>query len=271
MAIGTWDDALFRQFRAAKGPRRRLLLERLLIENTPLVKILVDQLCGRGSNTKRGPNRFLGGCQGFREIPWDDAMQCGRMAFLKAAEQFDPAKGKIAGYLKLKIRHELQTFVAYGLRLARVPRGREEHLIPVDLVGEQQELDRLGGSIEDGLIALEGIEPEDVERWQETGEWPETLEEAVQTCAQPEPELPVKPALERFLDEQLVFRTAGRVARAPLWARWERFAIRARAFAPVTLLRTELAARGVRPTTVRVPWSSSPVSGFAGVSLHSAA
>jgi hypothetical protein len=269
--IGKWDPALFTRFRAAKGIRRRHLLEQLLVENTPLIKLLLEQLRG-GKNSGRKGMKVLGGCQGIDELDWDDAMQASRIAFVKAAEAFDPAKGKIAGYLKLKMRHELQTLVTNELRLARVPRGRESELIPVALVGEQQELDRMGGSVEDGLADVEGITAEDVERWGASGEWPETLEEArVQTSARrasAEPEQPADPrsALERFLEEELVRRANARVPKSLVASTYEQFCV---SLSQQPVSREELydSLESTGLTETRMRWRGRPIRALAGATL----
>lgn len=213
---GKWDSELFARYRASAGPRRRMMLGQLLYENEPLIKLLVDQLCGRGSKPRRGARTFMGGCQGFREIPWEDAMQGGRMAFVKACEQFDPSKGKISWYLKNKIRHELQMIVTRELRLVRVSRGRESEIVPVALVGEQAELDVMGGACDAGLVESDDITPEDVERWSASGEWPEDLDEARAQVearralgAEPPPAT-ARPAIETFLVLRAELRPSAR-------------------------------------------------------------
>lgn len=177
MAIGVWDAEKFAAFRASPrgSARRRTLQNELVIENTPLVKVLVDQLCGWHKQTGRTK---LGGCQGFSEIPWEDAYQGGLIALMKALEQFDPSKRKgrdrgskykISRYLLLKIRHELQVIVHSGGQIVRAPReaGIE---VPVALVGEQEVLDGLGGGMQDGIAVVdEFITPQDIERWHRDG------------------------------------------------------------------------------------------------------
>jgi Sigma-70 region 2 len=175
MPVGTFSPELFARFRAAKGTRRRLLLNQLLIENLPLVKTLVDELRGLGKS--KGPQRTAsGGREGFAELEFEDALQGGLLALKKAMEQFDPDRGKITVYLKNKIRHEMQRLVYNGGRTIHIPRAAKRPEIPVALIGEQQELDLLSGGASDGFAEVEGITPEDVARWQESGDWPESLE-----------------------------------------------------------------------------------------------
>lgn len=259
--VGTWDQELFDDYRKARSRvKRRILLGRLLQQNMPLVKVLVDQFVQPSGKSKHGPNLLKGGTEGFTDIPWDDALQQASIAFCKAMDRFDPSKGKLAWYLKVKIRHELQDFMLRGGRTVRIPRKKGVDPVAVELTDDQGALDRWSGGELDGFASIEGITADDVERWDVTGEWPETLEEA-----RPVPEDP-RTALERFLEEQVRFRPAARVARDPLAARWERLTC-----APYAeTLRPALLGRGARDCSVRAPWDGSVVWGLAGVELLAA-
>jgi DNA-directed RNA polymerase specialized sigma subunit len=266
---GKFDETLFRAFRAAKGIERRRLLDQLLWENEPLVKLIVDQLCGRGESKKRNGIRHLGGCQGFRDIPWEDAMQAGLIAMQKALEQFDPAKGRIAGYLKLKARHELQRIVYYGGQTIRVPRGQDAQSPDVALIGDEQILDRLSGGEEDLLGGLE-ITAQDVAEWEESGEWPESLEE-LRASRAPAIAEDTRTAIERFVDTKLAFRPAARLAQVTLDAVRTRFAMQTGDMVSRSALAKALLERPkVREMTVRVRWSPKPVWGWGGVALQPA-
>lgn len=180
--IGTFDPELFRRYRKAKEPEKTRLLEQLFVENRPLIKILLDQFIQPGSaNGKHGPNFLKGGTSGFHEIPWEDGMQEASIAFKKAMEQFDPRKAsapnKIAWYLKVKIRHELQMYMEKGHRLVRVPKDHLDQLPHIGVEGDQEVLDRLGGAEEVGFFGLEGPTEEEVAEWERTGDWPESIEE----------------------------------------------------------------------------------------------
>lgn len=254
--VGTWDQELFDDYRSARSRvKKRILLGRLLEQNLPLVKVLVDQFVQPTGKSKHGPNLLKGGTEGFQDIPWDDAIQQASIAFCKAMDRFDPSKGKLAWYLKLKIRHELQDFVSRGGRTVRIPRKPGIDEVPVELTDDQNALDRWSGGELAGFASVEGIEAEDLERWEATGEWPESLEDL-------EP-LDPRTALERFLEEQVRFRPAARVARDPLAARWERLT----SVPYAETLRPALLERGARDCSVRAPWDGSVVWGLRGVEL----
>lgn len=260
--VGKWNPELFARYRAAKpGPVRRALLNELLRINAPLVKTLVDQLCGRGEVKRKAVK--LGGCQGFRDIPWDDAYQAGCIAFMKAMDRFNPAKGKLPFYLLMKIRYELQVIVSNELRLARVPRGHEADAVTVDLVGEQRELDEMGGSVEAGRIGDEWEGVEDLGGAVVFG-----LGDLV---GAPDNDIAPRPLpLVRFFEERLVFRSSARVALVPLFAQWEQFSIEVGEMGTASQLREALREKGVRRTSVRVCWAPQTVEGFAGVTLRAA-
>jgi hypothetical protein len=195
---------LYDEFRATKdGPQKRHLLNQLLICNEPLARIMVDQMCGRGDGSRRKGYKPMGGCQGFRDLPFEDAMQAGLIALQKALEQFDPSKrldkhGKpnpykpgeefrISGYYKQKLRHELQRLVFYGGSLIRVPRGNGVEQMGVALVGDEQTMDLMSGGYEDAATADSlGITPEMIDEWERTGEWPESLESLRETLRERE-------------------------------------------------------------------------------------
>ena len=195
-------------------------------------------------------------------------MQAGLIALSKALEQFDPSKGRIAGYLKLKLRHELQRLVYYGGQTVRVPRGSEDEAVSVALVGDEQTLDLLSGGAEGLGLLGDDVTPDDVARWEASGDWPDSLEEAqARVVAERER---ARPLLEAFLTDVVVLRRSARVARVPLFATFERFAGSRGAFPCRKSLRAELARREVRGCIVRVDWSPVPVAGFAGVQLQAA-
>lgn len=262
-----FDPELFARYRAATGAAKRTLLDQLVWENEPLMKILVDQLCGRGPARKNGIK--LGGLDGFRDVDWDDAMQCARVAFLKAMDQWRPDGGsRLPYYLLLKIRYEIQCLVQRE-GLARVPRGREDEAFAVDLVGEQQALDELSrGHHEDGLVTSEDFTTEDVERWAETGEWPEDAQTAKVDVARHREiqRLESWNPIEAFLSTQLVFWAEHRTPRQRVFARFDRFLIAHNAVVGRGVLVASLAQRGVRQVSV---WAEgTAVRGFAGVDLR---
>ena len=85
-ATGEWDLDLFQQYRAAKGERKRLIGSRIILDNTPLIKLLLEQLTRRyrpRPGQRLPPAAKMGGCAGFDKIPWDDAMWDFQMAGVK--------------------------------------------------------------------------------------------------------------------------------------------------------------------------------------------
>ena len=124
MTVGAFDPELFARYRKARAgsPLRSALENRLVIENTPLVKTLVDQMLGRGEVKRRG--KFGSQRQAFAAIDWDEAMQAGRIALMKALQGFDPSKSKLSSYLVWKVRYELQCLI-----------GRGKKAVELDLVG----------------------------------------------------------------------------------------------------------------------------------------
>ncbi len=263
MAAGALDLELLGRYRKARGELRRALLGQLVRENTGLIKTLVDQICGRGE-ARRNAVR-LGGCQGFRDIPWDDAFQAGCMAFMKAADQFDPRRGKISFYLLMKIRYELQCIRD---RQGLVRKERDEEGADIAVIGEQAALDALGGSVGPELTADEWEGAEDLGGAVAFGLADGETSATAANDLQPGP--PPKSLLEYFLEEQLHFHSAARQARVPLLARWERAAFDRIVRADPAPLLEALMSKGVRVSRVRVAWAPHPVVGFQGVRLRNA-
>ena len=256
MTVGAFDPELFARYRKARAgsPLRSALENRLVIENTPLVKTLVDQMLGRGEVKRRG--KFGSQRQAFAAIDWDEAMQAGRIALMKALQGFDPSKSKLSSYLVWKVRYELQCLI-----------GRGKKAVELDLVGEQRELDELGGAEETGLAAVEDFTAGDVEAWAESGQWPESLEELREARAAALP-VDARPVLAVFLEEHLVFAPSGRVAASALFGRLE--AVAWPAPPPRAALVEQLRARGCVERRVRTPWSAAS-RGFGGVRLQTSA
>ena len=265
--VGKWDPELFARYRAATGARRRLLADQLIRENEPLIIVLVDQLCGRGTSARK---KKLGGCGGFFAIEFDDAMQAGRLAMAKALDQFDPSKGRIAYYLLQKIRYELQRVETFDLHLARVPRGREGERVGVDLVGESLAMEHLASGDLGGVVDTDLVTPEEVAGWEQSGEWPESLEEHVRSKVPPPPKVlrgPRRPrlSLPQFVSARLRFSRGLRIPRVTLYATFEIETRRS----PDGLAQA-LEEHHVAATKMRVPWAEKPVPAFVGVALTSA-
>ena len=265
--VGKWDPELFARYRAATGAKRRLLGSQLIKENEPLLIVLVDQLRGVGTGARK---KKLGGCGGFFAIEFDDAMQAARIAMAKALDQFDPSKGKIAFYVLNKIRYEMQRIETFDLHLARVPRGRESERAGVDLVGESLAMEMLATGDLGGVVDTDTVTPEDVARWEETGEWPESLDDHVRATTPPPPRVvrgPRRPrlSLPQFVAARLRFSRGLRVPKVTLYATFEIETRRS----PDGLARA-LEEHHVAATKMRVPWAEKPVPAFGGVALTSA-
>jgi hypothetical protein len=300
-ATGEWDVELFHQYRQATGERKRMIGSRIILDNTPLIKLLLEQLTRRyrpKPGQRLPPAAKMGGCAGFDKIPWDDAMQAGRIALMKAMESYDPvkSKGRIGFYLAMKFRYELQRLVL-SEHLVRVGRGYEKERPDIELTDDYEALDRWSGGECDITTLPEGVTAEDMERWQRTGKWPDELPvpEAIAAAvenpsapygspwwvatshlARPKPSpsksrpLPtLTPGWQRFLG-RCIFTPSGRT---PLWDAYNRYRLDCRETDDDEVKRPvfveALGARGVRETTLWVP-VASPVRGLAGVRLGSA-
>lgn len=289
--IGKWSESLFLEYKAAKeGPRKRFLLNQLVLTNMPLAKVIVDQLCGRGTSTRRGFGT-LGGLTGARDLDWSDSLQAGLLALTKAIEQFDPSKGKISSYLRLKCRHELQRLIYYGGQLVRTPRGTGVAEIPVALIGEEQTLDLMSGSGGDEALSRRqaaqnlsavGVSVEDVERWEETGELSEAAlayrERAMSDAREEQAKAPRAPAsppridrsnpVESYLELACVFATHARYPKGLIATDFE---VRCRAEGVPAMGRddfyAQLASHG-RTRETRMRWGGRPVRALAGVRLR---
>jgi hypothetical protein len=286
--VGTWDEDLFRRFRAApKGrssqpgkppdPRsalRRFLLGELIRINTPLIKTLVAQIQGKPPPDRlRGKVRTAMRLVGAEELEWDDALSLGRFAFTKCMDRYDPRKGKVSGYLLKKIYYELQCAVQ-AASMVRVERGAKAP--GLCYLEDDEQL---------GRLALEDDEEDEAPQFERIEEIEEnegaplaaviaeppvtaTAIALLQVLAVP---VDTRSALEVFLEEHCRF---ARALRTPMTAVDGRCHDVVSARGEV-LARGELARalrdRGVRPITMRAPWSASPVKGLAGIGLQSAA
>ena len=173
--VGVWDEAGFREYRAATGARRRFLASKLIVQNTPLLKVLADQIwTGKSASGKpTTATRFHEPI--FKEIPWDDILNAARIAMAKALDQFDPSKSKISGYLAAKVRYEAQVLGAQ-VHLAHAPRGRGAERPDVSLIGaiETDDDGEAEGVVACGYLHAEGdaggmvdvdFEPEEIAEW----------------------------------------------------------------------------------------------------------
>jgi len=264
--VGRFDFDLFRAYRRA--PRRNaLFLNRLIRENEPLLKVLTAQLMGRppkDAHARTMRNRLR--VPYAEDLPWEEALNAARVALLKALRPggFNPAKGKLSWYLKLKIRHELQELVQ---RESLVKIGRDQAPASAEYYEDEDHLGRLTRDALEGLDQVDGEDLDDVVTV-------EQLEDAIDirlSVAEPEPPPPprdLRPALVVLLEEHLRF---ARLARAPASAVHGRLETLARSrgeYIARGALARALLERNVPRITMRVAWSSSPVEAFAGIALQ---
>ena len=275
-ATGAWDAALFEQYRAATGEHKRRIGSRIILDNTPLIKLLLEQLTRRyrpKPGQRLPPAAKMGGCAGFDKIPWDDAMQAGRIALMKAMESYDPvkSKGRIGVYLAMKFRYELQRLVPSEHF------GMCKHSLEIDYTDDHEALDRWSGGECDILTLPEGITSDDMERWQRTGVWPDempTPHAQEKSRVQEKPPLPALPALpavppgwQRFLG-RCIFVPSGRVL---LRETYNLYRLDCMFVGDAELARPAfveaLGFKGVRETRVRPGPHAYSVQGLAGVRL----
>lgn len=197
------------------------------------------------------------GCEGFGAIDFEDAMQVARVAFAKALDAYDPAKGKISYFLLLKIRYELQKLEIFETHIMRAPKFKASERSDVSLVGEARELDLVAQADLGGLCDTD-ITPELVARWEASGEWPESEEAWRASMKAPTPPAPT--LLERFL-ESLVWKPTARVPVVAVFNRWEALG----GFDKRTP-REELQRRGAKRSTTRFEWGRVPT--FHGVTIR---
>lgn len=269
-ATGEWDVNLFFQYRAATGERKRLIGSRIILDNTPLIKLLLTQLT-RKFRARPGqrlpPAAKMGGCQGFDKIPWDDAMQAGRIALLKAMESYDPvkSKGRIGFYLAMKFRYELQRLVL-SEHLVKVGRGYEKFRPDIELSDDSEALDRWSGGYCDPVCLPEGVTSEDIEGWEESGKWPDAPPE-LPSPPQPPPELPRTPGWVRFLS-RCTFTPNGRAVLSDAYYAY-RLDCREEGVTGVSrpVFVAELKPHGVTEKFVRAH-KSRPSRGLAGIRIR---
>jgi hypothetical protein len=256
--VGRWDDHLFAEFRFAHfgSERRRTLLGELIRINEPLIKMLVAQLGGKPPPKELAPTRFNSmRVPGAEDLDWTDALNAGRLAFVKAMEIYDPRK-RLAIFLKWKMRHELQTLVR-GRSIVKAPKNKPT---PTMEHGEDDaHFDRLVASTfhEDNVGS-------ELPRIAGTGIVLRDVKPANQVVPHDD-----RPALQVLLEEHLRFAPGARVSSTAVRGRFRSIAQARGEHANERALLAELRARGVRSTHVRTPWSAAAF-GFAGVTLQTA-
>lgn len=227
--------------------------------NEPLIKVLTDQLCGRAPAERfaRRMHQFIS-VPGAEDIEWETSMNAGRFAFLKAMDRFDPGKGKIAYYLKMKIRYELQCLVEKA-GVVNTPRGLRPDL-------EYFEDDDHAGRVTAHAAELEGDdELLDVADLRGRVDFLRDMKPANVFF-----QVDARPVLQVLLEDHVAFRSSARCPATALRGRYRSLAERRGELARVELLDQVLLERGVRLTRTRVEWSPVPVRAFAGVGLQSA-
>jgi hypothetical protein len=112
VTVGQFDYDLFLRFKAETDPaKRRRLHHDLVVQNDPLTKVLVAQMCGRGENR---PGRR----QKFKREPYveqlteEEQIAAGRIGMAKAIERFDP---KIRDARRVEYGHDPAKNAADGL------------------------------------------------------------------------------------------------------------------------------------------------------------
>lgn len=246
--VGRWDGRLFERFRAARtgGAHHRRLLAELVRIHEPLVMTLVAQLRGQAPKEQHARRMFsFMRVRGAERLEWPEALNVGRFGLKKALEQFDPTRSGFTQYLRRKIYYELQCEVTRS-SIVLVPRERRREP-DIEYVEHDEQAGLFDARIhEDRELAL--VEMLDLER---------------ERPAPPD----LRSALAIFLEDHCRFAPGARAAATALAGRLANVARARGEDAPRNALREEFRARGVRRTTLRVPWCPA-AEGFAGVALR---
>jgi hypothetical protein len=146
----------FGEWKRARSKReKRFLMDRMLVENIGLVKRLTAQVCGISEDGTPPTPMRRGGAGGFprirvhgvEDVPWEDLLQAGLLGMEDAIERFDPSKGRISGYARIRILNSVQTVMRQQpAHLTKAPKGKEAMRPTVALLDDQQVLDRLAGA-----------------------------------------------------------------------------------------------------------------------------
>ena len=148
---GKFDETLFRKYRAlpsepkawakwtpeqreewmrqnrelfAKTEQRRALEGQLVLENGPLVKLLVAQYRGEDNTPPRRGFTKAKREPGVENLSWEEAYACGQTGLVKALRGLNLQKGGFTKYTAWKIRHELQSAITKG-QVVAVPKGSD--------------------------------------------------------------------------------------------------------------------------------------------------
>jgi len=238
--LGKWDSALYDRYRhaVAGSDEGRAMLGELARCNDRLVIHLLRQRCRREpSDVPAVPGWKV---RGSERLPWEDAEAAAREAFVLAMGDFDPSKGKLSAWLNWKVIDELEKAVQLT---GVVIRGRHR---PVAGVVFLEDDDALAERLEED----DGREMRDPEPWAGATE--------------------LRRAMAIFLEDHCHFAATARAAACSVRGRFESVVHAHGEWMPRGSMTAALAQYGVRATTIRVPWSESPVSGFRGVLLQNA-
>lgn len=248
--VGRLDLDLMYAYRAEPigSETRRRLLGDLLQQNEGLVVTLVHQL--RGGAPKPEHARYARGpsVRGASRIDPDECLNLGRVALMKAMDRYDPAKSRLSGYLRKKIFHELQCLVT------------KASIVKVHRDARRPDMEYFEDDAHMGRVLASEFDPED--------DFADVAPTLAETLPAPAPE-PPPTALEELFDVHCRFAAAARVAAITLRGRFDSLLRARREYIAIARLLEQLEAHGVRKTTLKVPWSLTPVRAFAGVGLRS--
>ena len=238
--LGKWDSALYDRYRHAEAgsDEREVMLGELARCNDPLVIHLLRQRCRREPGAAPAVPGWK--VRGSEVLPWADAEAAARVAFVVAMLDYDPSRGTLSGYLNWKVIDELQKAVQLT---GVVIRGRRRPLAGVVFLEDDDEL-------------ADRLEEGDAREMREPEPWKGATE--------------LRHALAIFLEDHCHFVASARAAACSVRGRFESVVLACGEWMPRGSMATALAHHGVRATTIRVPWSESPVSGFRGVLLQNA-
>jgi hypothetical protein len=266
-------DEVLSAFRGAppESAKRRALHSEVIRINTPLIKTLVAQVCGHEVEAKFARRM----CErtfrvfGAGTLPWDVAMNAGRVAMGKAALSFDPSLGGLPGYLKKKVFYEIQCAVREAA-IVSVERGVEP--VPMAYADADDSLDRL---VEfDRFLDAEDDDapPAPAPELRELAAAPRVAA-AIALVVRP---MELRSPMAIFVEDHCRFAPGARSAASAVRGRYRNVAAGRYGVtgwpdgeaARQGALTRALAAHGVRSTTVRVSWTPKPVEGFAGLALQ---
>jgi hypothetical protein len=241
--VGQWDGELLERFRRERDPdMRRRIFGELARVHAPLVVRLVKQAL----RDPRAGGAWRLGMGGFeRGIP-KEALSAGDFAFARWLPEYDPSRGTLATFLKLRVLDEVQKAIQdTGI----VRRGRKQRVAEAVFLeqGDELEVEEPGESGADLREAIARF-----------------LEEHFRFAAA------ARVAANEVRGRYESVVVAGVAARAGGTGRRQRVIDLAREGAHPRggELVSALLARGARRSMVRVPWAAGPVRGFAGVRLQ---